>query len=203
MSYMSNVVMRVASLDKFVAGWRDNGLATSRAIATDAWATQIIMGGERSGAVNVVYMWDSIDSAVNGVVALREDKGILSTLADSGAQFMSRGLARIDNSFGDMSSGSFATVLTSTGNQSTPEDLKVVAERAWSNSSAHGAKGQIWGQMIANGAQTGTWIIGTSTDSVDELMIGTAKTMSDPDQVKFLTDNNVVMTGRSIGRRLN
>ena len=202
MKYMSNVAMRVASLEKFTAGWEDSGRAASLEVATDAWATQIIMGGERSGAVNVVYMWDSIDSAVDGVVSLRSDERILTTLADAGAQFMSRNLIRIDQVFGDMKTGKYATVLTSTGNQPSPADQKTAADRVWSTMSGAGANGQIWGQMISAGPQTGHWILGTSTDSLDKLMTGTASVMTNPDQIKFMTDHNIALTGRTIGHRL-
>ena len=43
---------------------------------------------------------------------------------------------------------------------------------------------------------------GAFTGSVEELMVGTAKTMADLDHIKFMIDNTVVMTGCLFDGRL-
>ena len=49
MSYISSLTLKVADLDQFVSGWNDYGKEASLRYASDVWASQAIMAGERAG----------------------------------------------------------------------------------------------------------------------------------------------------------
>ncbi|MEC7915131.1 MAG: hypothetical protein VX963_02485 [Actinomycetota bacterium] len=201
MAYTSALTLKVADLDTFIASWNDYGREASLQYATDVWVSQSIMSGERAGEVSVLYRWNSIDSAMDGVVALRNDDGIRKSLGDSGAETVRRVLVRVDAEMGERGS-KYSTLITSTGMPPSPEDQAAAVSRVWEVVSRNGAIGQMWGQAISAGPMTGTWILATHTDSLDQLLEGTAEIMASAEQQQFMADHNIVLTGRTMSRNL-
>ena len=200
-SYISSLTLKVADLDKFISDWNDYGKEASLRVANDVWASQAIMAGERAGEISVLYHWDSIAAAMDGVVALRTDKGILKTLSDSGSETVRRGLVRVDAERGGRN-GKYVTLLTSISDPIAPEAQTVAVDRIWEVVSRHGGNGQMWGQVLAGGPMTGTYILATTADSLDTLLAGTAEIMASKEQQEFLANHNAALTGRTMSRRL-
>ena len=201
MSYISSLTLKVADLDKFVSGWNDYGKEASLRYASDVWASQAIMAGERAGEISVIYHWDSIDAAMDGVVALRSDDGIIKTLSESGSETVRRVLVRVDAERGGRN-GKYVTLLTSISDPIAPEAQTVAVDRIWEVVSRHGGNGQMWGQVLAGGPMTGTYILATTADSLDTLLEGTAEIMASKEQQEFLANHNAALTGRTMSRRL-
>ena len=200
-SYISSLTLKVADLDKFISDWNDYGKEASLRVANDVWASQAIMAGERAGEISVIYHWDSIDAAMDGVVALRNDKGILKTLSDSGSETVRRVLVRVDAERGGRN-GKYVTLLTSISDPIAPEAQTVAVDRIWEVVSRRGGNGQMWGQVLAGGPMTGTYILATTADSLDTLLEGTAEIMASKEQQEFLANHNAALTGRTMSRRL-
>ena len=201
MSYISSLTLKVADLDKFVSGWNDYGKEASLRYASDVWASQAIMAGERAGEISVIYHWVSIDAAMEGVVALRNDDGIIKTLSESGSETVRRVLVRVDAERGGRN-GKYTTLLTSTGDPITPEAQTAAVDRVWEVVSRHGGNGQMWGQVLSGGPMTGTFVLATMADSLDLLLEGTAEIMASSEQQQFLAEHNATLTGRIMSRRL-
>ena len=200
-SYISSLTLTVADLDKFISDWNDYGKEASLRVANDVWASQAIMAGERAGEISVIYHWDSIDAAMDGVVALRNDKGILKTLSDSGSETVRRVLVRVDAERGGRN-GKYVTLLTSISDPIAPEAQTVAVDRIWEVGARHGGNGQMWGQVLAGGPMTGTYILATTADSLDTLLEGTAEIMASKEQQEFLANHNAALPGRTMSRRL-
>ena len=74
MSYMSGLILRVADVDRFVAGWNDFGKQQFLDLgATSARISQSVFAGEDAGNIGLASEWDSVDAAMEHPAAVRSN----------------------------------------------------------------------------------------------------------------------------------
>ena len=197
MSYMSGLILRVADVDRFVAGWNDFGKQTFLdAGATSARISQSVFAGEDAGNIGIASEWDSIDVAIEAPAAILNIPESAEMMKSAGAEMLRRSLMRVQATRGSLE-GKYGSLVVGTGDPATPEQMEANADAFWGHIQG-GANGAMWAQAVAAGPMTGAYLTMSLSDSVDQLMTEGQKAFADPAIQQILASMNFQLTGRSL-----
>lgn len=201
MSFVTAVTAQIADLGTFVAGvgGRPKEVAMN-AGATDMRVNQVVMGGDRAGNVTAIFEVPSISAAVEVSDAVNADGDVLALMADSGVQVVSRSLMRVVAERGT-TDGQYGSFLMMSGGQISDEVADSQMGDGWKHieSAANGLRlMQAW----AAGASPSPWALVGWTDDLDAYATASAQSFADPKVQQNFADNNVVVHGRMVSKRL-
>jgi hypothetical protein len=197
MSYMSGLILRVADVDRFVAGWNDFGKQTFLdAGATSARISQSVFAGEDAGNIGIASEWDSIDVAIEAPAAILNIPESAEMMKSAGAEMLRRSLMRVQATRGSLE-GKYGSLVVGTGDPATPEQMEANADAFWGHIQG-GANGAMWAQAVAAGPMTGAYLTMSLSDSLDQLMTEGQKAFADPAIQQILASMNFQLTGRSL-----
>jgi hypothetical protein len=197
MSYMSGLILRVADVDRFVAGWNDFGKQTFLdAGATSARISQSVFAGEDAGNIGIASEWDSIDVAIEAPAAILNIPESAEMMKSAGAEMLRRSLMRVQATRGSLE-GKYGSLVVGTGDPATPEQMEANADAFWGHIQG-GANGAMWAQAVAAGPMTGAYLTMSLSDSLDQLMTEGQKAFADPAIQQILASLNFQLTVRSL-----
>ena len=197
MSYMSGLILRVADVDRFVAGWNDFGKQTFLdAGATSARISQSVFAGEDAGNIGIASEWDSIDVAIEAPAAILNIPESAEMMKSAGAEMLRRSLMRVQATRGSLE-GKYGSLVVGTGDPATPEQMEANADAFWGHLQGAG-NGAVWAQAVAAGPMTGAYLTMSLSDSVDQLMAAGQEAFADPAIQQILASMNFQLTGRSL-----
>ena len=197
MAYMSGLILRVADVDRFVAGWNDFGKQTFLdAGATSARISQSVFAGEDAGNIGIASEWDSIDVAIEAPAAILNIPESAEMMKSAGAEMLRRSLMRVQATRGSLE-GKYGSLVVGTGDPATPEQMEANADAFWGHIQG-GANGAMWAQAVAAGPMTGAYLTMSLSDSVDQLMAAGQEAFADPAIQQILASMNFQLTGRSL-----
>ena len=197
MSYMSGLILRVADVDRFVAGWNDFGKQTFLdAGATSARISQSVFAGEDAGNIGIASEWDSIDVAVEAPAAILNIPESAEMMKSAGAEMLRRSLMRVQATRGSLE-GKYGSLVVGTGDPATPEQMEANADAFWGHLQGAG-NGAVWAQAVAAGPMTGAYLTMSLSDSVDQLMAAGQEAFADPAIQQILASMNFQLTGRNL-----
>ena len=194
---MSGLILRVADVDRFVAGWNDFGKQTFLdAGATSARISQSVFAGEDAGNIGIASEWDSIDVAIEAPAAILNIPESAEMMKSAGAEMLRRSLMRVQATRGSLE-GKYGSLVVGTGDPATPEQMEANADAFWGHIQG-GANGAMWAQAVAAGPMTGAYLTMSLSDSVDQLMAAGQEAFADPAIQQILASMNFQLTGRSL-----
>jgi len=197
MAYMSGLILRVADVDRFVAGWNDFGKQQFLDLgATSARISQSVFSGEDAGNIGLASEWDSIDAAIEHPAAVRSNPETAEMMKAAGVETLRRSLLVIQATRGSLE-GKYGSLLVGTGDPATPEQTEENAETFWGQMQ-EGANGIQWHQAVAAGAMTGAYLTMTLSDSLDELMAASQKMFAQPEIQQLMASQSFQLTGRNL-----
>ena len=197
MSYMSGLILRVADVDRFVAGWNDFGKQTFLdAGATSARISQSVFAGEDAGNIGIASEWDSIDVAIEAPAAILNIPESAEMMKSAGAEMLRRSLMRVQATRGSLE-GKYGSLVVGTGDPAAPEQMEANADAFWGHIQG-GANGAMWAQAVAAGPMTGAYLTMSLSDSLDQLMTEGQKAFADPAIQQILASLNFQLTVRSL-----
>ena len=201
MSFAMGVTAQIADVGAFVAGV----VGQPREVAMNAGATdfrvnQIVLGGERAGMCAAIFEVPSVTAAMEVSAAVNGDADVLNFMRDSGVQVVSRSLMRIVAERGD-TAGQYGSMLMMSGGQISDEVADSQMEDGWKHI-ASAANGMRLMQAWAAGATPSPWALVGWTDDLDAYATASATSFADPKVQQNFADNNVVVHGRMVTKRL-
>jgi hypothetical protein len=201
MSFVTGVTAQIADLGAFVAGvvGRPKEVAMN-AGATDFRVNQVVMGGDRAGLCAAIFEVPSINAAMAVSGAINADADILAFMKDSGVQVVSRSLMRIVAERGT-TDGQYGSMLMMSGGQISDEVADSQMGDGWEHISS-AANGMRLMQAWAAGASPSPWSLLGWTDDLDAYATASAQSFADPKVQQNFADNNVVVHGRLVTKRL-
>jgi len=201
MSFVTGVTAQIADLGAFVAGvvGRPKEVAMN-AGATDFRVNQVVMGGDRAGLCAAIFEVPSINAAMAVSDAINADADILAFMKDSGVQVVSRSLMRIVAERGT-TDGQYGSLLMMSGGQISDEVADSQMGDGWEHISS-AANGMRLMQAWAAGASPSPWSLLGWTDDLDAYATASAQSFADPKVQQNFADNNVVVHGRLVTKRL-
>lgn len=201
MSFVTGVTAQIADLGAFVAGvvGRPKEVAMN-AGATDFRVNQVVMGGDRAGLCAAIFEVPSINAAMAVSDAINADADILAFMKDSGVQVVSRSLMRIVAERGT-TDGQYGSMLMMSGGQISDEVADSQMGDGWEHISS-AANGMRLMQAWAAGASPSPWSLLGWTDDLDAYATASAQSFADPKVQQNFADNNVVVHGRLVTKRL-
>jgi len=201
MSFVTGVTAQIADLGAFVAGvvGRPKEVAMN-AGATDFRVNQVVMGGDRAGLCAAIFEVPSINAAMAVSDAINADADILAFMKDSGVQVVSRSLMRIVAERGT-TDGQYGSMLMMSGGQISDEVADSQIGDGWEHISS-AANGMRLMQAWAAGASPSPWSLLGWTDDLDAYATASAQSFADPKVQQNFADNNVVVHGRLVTKRL-
>ncbi len=201
MSFVTGVTAQIADLGAFVAGvvGRPKEVAMN-AGATDFRVNQVIMGGDRAGLCAAIFEVPSINAAMAVSDAINADADVLAFMKDSGVQVVSRSLMRIVAERGT-TDGQYGSMLMMSGGQISDEVADSQIGDGWEHISS-AANGMRLMQAWAAGASPSPWSLLGWTDDLDAYATASAQSFADPKVQQNFADNNVVVHGRLVTKRL-
>ena len=201
MSFATGVTAQIADLGAFVAGvvGRPKEVAMN-AGATDFRVNQVVMGGDRAGLCAAIFEVPSINAAMAVSDAINADADVLAFMKDSGVQVVSRSLMRIVAERGT-TDGQYGSMLMMSGGQISDEVADSQIGDGWEHISS-AANGMRLMQAWAAGASPSPWSLLGWTDDLDAYATASAQSFADPKVQQNFADNNVVVHGRLVTKRL-
>ena len=201
MSFVTGVTAQIADLGAFVAGvvGRPKEVAMN-AGATDFRVNQVVMGGDRAGLCAAIFEVPSINAAMAVSDAINADADILAFMKDSGVQVVSRSLMRIVAERGT-TDGQYGSLLMMSGGQISDEVADSQMGDGWEHISS-AVNGMRLMQAWAAGASPSPWSLLGWTDDLDAYATASAQSFADPKVQQNFADNNVVVHGRLVTKRL-
>lgn len=201
MSFVTGVTAQIADLGAFVAGvvGRPKEVAMN-AGATDFRVNQVVMGGDRAGLCAAIFEVPSINAAMAVSDAINADADVLAFMKDSGVQVVSRSLMRIVAERGT-TDGQYGSMLMMSGGQISDEVADSQMGDGWEHISS-AANGMRLMQAWAAGASPSPWSLLGWTDDLDAYATASAQSFADPKVQQNFADNNVVVHGRLVTKRL-
>ncbi len=201
MSFATGVTAQIADLGAFVAGvvGRPKEVAMN-AGATDFRVNQVVMGGDRAGLCAAIFEVPSINAAMAVTDAVNADADVLALMKDSGVQVVSRSLMRIVAERGT-TDGQYGSMLMMSGGQISDEVADSQMGDGWQHVSP-AANGMRLMQAWAAGANPSPWSLVGWTDDLDAYAAASAQSFADPKVQQNFADNNVVVHGRLVTKRL-
>ena len=197
MAYMSGLILRVADVDRFVAGWNDFGKQQFLDLgATSARISQSVFAGEDAGNIGLASEWDSIDAAMEHPAAVRSNPETAEMMKSAGVETLRRSLLLIQGTRGSLE-GKYGSLLVGTGDPATPEQLEANADAFWGQMQ-DGTNGIQWHQAVAAGPMTGAYLTMTLCDSADQLMVASQKMFANPEIQQMMAAQNFQLTGRNL-----
>ena len=201
MSFATGVTAQIADLGAFVAG----AAGRPKEVAMNAGATgfrvnQIIMGGDRAGLCAAIFEVPSISAAMAVSEAINADADVVALMKDSGVQVVSRSLMRIVAERGT-TEGQYGSMLMMSGGQVSDEVADSQMGDGWKHISS-AANGMRLMQAWAAGARPAPWALVGWTDDLDAYAAASAQSLADPKVQQNFADNQVVVHGRMVTKRL-
>ena len=201
MSFATGVTAQIADLGAFVAG----AAGRPKEVAMTAGATgfrvnQIIMGGDRAGLCAAIFEVPSISAAMAVSEAINADADVVALMKDSGVQVVSRSLMRIVAERGT-TEGQYGSMLMMSGGQVSDEVADSQMGDGWKHISS-AANGMRLMQAWAAGASPSPWALVGWTDDLDAYAAASAQSLGDPKVQQNFADNEVVVHGRMVTKRL-
>ena len=195
------VTAQIADVGAFVTGV----VGQPREVAMNAGATdfrvnQIVLGGDRAGLCAAVFEVPSVTAAMEVSAAVNGDADVLNFMRDSGVQVVSRSLMRIVAERGN-TTGQYGSMLMMSGGQISDEIADSQMEDGWNHISS-AANGMRLMQAWAAGATPSPWALVGWTDDLDAYATASANSFADPKVQQNFADNNVVVHGRMVTKRL-
>jgi hypothetical protein len=206
MSYTITTMVRAADVDAFVAETEHGKDVAMNAGATEVRANQIIMGGERAGALAYAFAVPTIAASVEVSAAIIGDAKMREAFAKTGAQVLSRSLMRVTASRGN-TNGAYSTYFMMNGDPTDDATSDSTLADAWKHVSA-GCNGIQATQVYAGGPGPFNHGLITFTDDLDAMAAAAAKGMASPEvqsnmaSGRWMTSINFSFVGRMIMRRL-
>ena len=199
--YMSGLVLNVKDVPLSVSHWKNYGhdlYLNSGAI--QAQMAQNVMGGDAVDEINVISLWDSIDTCMQGIPNLRANAQIIDGLQAAGATTLRRSLFAIDNARGQCD-GEFSSLLMVRGQAADKATLDADADAFWSYMK-RGGNGQRLGRCIASSQLFGMNISVMYTDSLDALVAASNDMWADSSIQERLKQRDIQPVSRFFYRML-
>jgi hypothetical protein len=201
MTYSTVLAARTTDLETFVTAWHDWGRdRVMEQGQLGSSLSQVMLGGERSGEVNVSFQWDSIDQAMDGLAAANSDNEIMSLYQSCGFTVQRRSLARTITERGSRD-GKYVSTVMFTADPTDDETASANIDTMWGMLSA-GSNGCVWAQVVAGGQFTGMYAMINWVDSLDAYMEAANTANSSEAGQKIQSDHNLQGTSRSFARSL-
>lgn len=201
MSFSMGVTARVADLAGFVSGCEGVGKEVALASgATDFRVNQIVMGGERAGLVAIIFEVPSITTAMDVSAGINANPETVSVMKAAGYQMVSRSLMRNVATRGT-TDGKYGSMLMMSGGQLSDEQSDSNLGDGWNHMSG-AANGMRLMQSYAAGVTPTPWALIGWTDDLDAYAAASAQSFADPKVQQNFADNNVVVHGRLMTKRL-
>jgi len=201
MSYVTAFGCRATDVASFAA--EANGYGKEAAIAagaTDVRVSQVVMGGERAGQINVAFECPTITAAMEVSAAMNSDAQVLDVLAKCGVQLLSRSLIRVTAERGT-TEGAYSTGVMFSSNPVDDATADSNLGDAWEHIQA-GANGMRMGQAYSAGVAMAPYFLLTWTDDLDALAAASANSFGDPKVQANMANSNTAMIGRMTSRTL-
>jgi hypothetical protein len=201
MTYSTVLAARATDLDTFVSAWHDWGRdRVMEQGQLGASISQVMLGGERAGEVNISFQWDSIDQAMDGLAAANSDAEIMSLYQSCGFAAQRRSLARTITERGSRD-GKYVSTVMFTADPTDDETASANIDTMWAMLS-EGSNGCVWAQVVAGGQFTGMYAMINWVDSLDVYMEAANTANSSEVGRKIQAAHNLQQISRSLARSL-
>ncbi len=201
MSYIYSVLASIGNKAEFSAAHSDWALNHYEALGASSFsATEVVMGGELSGACVIGFEYPTIDAAMAGQAGFYRDPKLVQLMQDAQVSIVRRNLFRVQAERGERT-GAYGTILYLQGTPVDDATMNSNIELNW-NHIQHGANGLTWLLSVASGPSPFNGTVVTWTDSIDSLMSASAKNFSDPAVLKVMAETNTHVIGRVICRNM-
>ncbi|MDE0845495.1 MAG: hypothetical protein ACJ05G_07735 [Actinomycetota bacterium] len=200
MSYTITTMVRALDVDAFVAMTEVGKDVAMDAGATEVRANQIMMGGERAGALAYAFAVPTIATSIEVSAAINGDAEIQEVFAKTGAQLLSRSLMRVTATRGN-TDGAYSTYLMMNGDPTDDATSDSYLADLWNHVSA-GGNGIQSAQVYAAGHGAFNHGLITFTDDLDAVAAAAAQGLASPEVQSNITAGNISFVGRMIMRRL-
>lgn len=202
MSYITAATVTTSDLGELISGVGKIKEIAMGLGATDVRGSQMVMGGDQAGLVQVQFDCPNINTSLGVWDGLYQTNEQIDLMKRSGTQLVRRSLLRVVAERGERS-GAWVSGLLVAGDGVDDETSDANIGVAWGNISA-GANGMLFAETIAAGATQNvapqyalTWC-----DDVDGLMAASAANMADPKVQAFMSASNNTVMGRIIGKTI-
>jgi len=193
MSFVVGTVGRMENVDAFIAAQDSIKSAAGDLGATSVRATQVILGGESQGTVQVAFHVDTKDAAMAVGAGMVKNEAIRQMMGAAGASVLRRSLMQVIGQGGEMTGKYMQGLMmkSSISFQAAAKDF----ERVWKN-----MQPEVNGMMMAQAAVVGpnpmgTHYFATYGDSIDAIDAAAARNWADPMTKSTMASTNSSVVG--------
>ena len=202
MSFITAATVTTADLGELISGSAKIKEIAMGLGASDVRGSQMVMGGDQAGLVQVQFDCPYINTALGVWEGLYQTSEQIDLMKRSGTQLVRRSLLRVVAERGERS-GSWGTGLLISGDSVDDATIDSNIGDAWANMSA-GATGMLFAETIAAGAtQNGApYYALTWCNDMNLMMQASATNMADPKVQANMAAANATVMGRIIAKTI-
>ena len=202
MSFITAATVTTADLGELISGSAKIKEIAIGLGATDVRGSQMVMGGDQAGLVQVQFDCPDINTALGVWDGLYQTSEQVDLMKRSGTQLVRRSLLRVVAERGERS-GSWGTGLLISGDSVDDATIDSNIGDAWANMSA-GATGTLFAETIAAGAtqNVAPYYALTRCNDMNLLMQASATNMADPKVQANMAAANATVMGRIIAKTI-
>ena len=202
MSFITAATVTTADLGELISGSPKIKEIAIGLGATDMRASQMVMGGDQAGLVQVQFDCPDINTALGVWEGLYQTDEQIDLMKRSGTQLVRRSLLRVVAERGERS-GAWGTGLLIAGDSVDDATTDSNIGDAWANMSA-GATGLLFAETVAAGAtqNVAPYYALTWCNDMNLMMQASAANMADPKVQSNMAAANATVMGRIIAKTI-
>ena len=202
MSFITAATVTTADLGELVSGSAKIKEIAIGLGATDVRGSQMVMGGDQAGLVQVQFDCPDINTALGVWEGLYQTSEQIDLMKRSGTQLVRRSLLRVVAERGERS-GSWGSGLLISGDSVDDATIDSNIGDAWANMSA-GATGMLFAETIAAGVtqNVAPYYALTWCNDMNLMMQASATNMADPKVQANMAAANATVMGRIIAKTI-